>query len=59
MTPIGVDAMHSLYADDVTLIFRAVFIGIQHIMQILDAFGRASGLYVSGEKMKTAFIPEK
>jgi hypothetical protein len=57
LKPIDTVVMHSLYADNVSLVMRAVMENVAQIMQMLQTFGAASGLYVEWAKTKAAFIP--
>jgi hypothetical protein len=57
LKPTNMEVMHSLYADDVSLVVRAVTENIVQVMKMLQTFGAASGLYVEWAKTKAAFIP--
>jgi hypothetical protein len=56
LVPTGKQVLHSIYANDVSIVARADMSCIQRIMHLLEVFGKASGLHVNWQKTNAAFI---
>lgn len=50
-------ALHNFFADDIYMVIGAILLCILKVQQILDTFGKASGLICMWGKMVAALIP--
>jgi hypothetical protein len=56
--PIQEQGLHSLYAEDVSIVIRAQITFILQLMLILEAFVKALGFYVNWQKTRAAFTSD-
>jgi hypothetical protein len=57
--PINQQGLHSIYADDIAIVFWAKPHYIVKIKEVMDWFARAIGVFVFWSKTKSAFISSR